>query len=42
MFDNVKFNMYNFIYTINDEYTKPAEHILLLETLFEDYIYGKK
>ena len=42
MFDNVKFNMYNFIYTINDEYTKPAEHILLLEILFEDYIYGKK
>jgi len=37
--NNVVFNIYNNIKTINTELTKPANQILLLNTIFNDNIY---
>ena len=34
IYNNVLFNNYNGIYTINDKYTQPANHKLLLEKLY--------
>lgn len=36
---NVRFNLFNVYYTINTKFSEPADQKLLLETLYEDYIY---
>ena len=37
IYNNVLFNNYNSIYTINTKYTEPANHKLLLEKLYNEY-----
>ena len=39
IFDNILFRSWNGIYSIDDEYTKQANHNMILKLLYDDYIY---
>lgn len=38
IYDNVRFNLYNGIYSINIDFTNKANHNLILDKLFKDFI----
>ena len=39
IFDNILFKSWNGLYSIDDEYTKQANHNMILKLLYNDYIY---